>query len=1390
LFSTSSPQTERVLDFVRGIVTSRFIDSMVFWGEPVYKWEVLNLQNAVYKYIADDYIFSYKTHVIINLDSTHYYYRVAMSFLYEAGRRRVLRVLFVSNTRIFKIDNDLPAHVFMDDDFHSFNFDSFRDTKGTRIMLHYPYFHKWVPGILQNTHSTIHLFEFNKPRENRRKSLNMRVSGIRTRSIQYEEQFSTNILSRFRQRRKRMRTRYGGVTRRPDVIIFLGSSGSNASGILEAAHLLIPTIGFVDTDTRGVGLSFPIPGATNDIKSLELYYFTFIEALKRSRNLFLFQELQLFSQDKRGLTYNKKYAKLQLNLHNYCLRLLTNLNYTHWLSCTRLRYSTHMFHYKLQQKVQLYRYFTDLFTGYFYDQSVFTESADSSASFKSFYLLVKRKLFPFSFYSSITLEQQLNIVMDAFLQLNSVSQSEKVQISNVYKNLLRFLISLKKMRLIRKLHAVHYNRYLKRRFVKRFSKKTIRRRWFWYYFYRPSLTAYDVLNSFKLNVFGATKKSKYNIFTLAKKFHVNYYLKSLQQRSGTKLKRREYFTPRMSKKTRSRSFLVPNFSDIKSIRLLYNLFLLTQRWVFTRRKYLARKRFALLNYLRAARYRKEGRRLYGFRLRKRERRFIPNLLRKEKTRSIKFVKGPTNGVADDIRLSYRGIYITRKPLLEKHRLQPKLNFFRSLYIKKKNYNRRTSTNRKISTRVKQALQILNLGFKKPKRRFMFNKKFKYNLNRKYKSRAIIPPRFVLTREFPKHYTVTTRNDITRLVGGKHRDVDKRYHNSFTKFRRNKPWTRRIHGDIGSTYLDKLRFRNGRRRFPVLFVPKHEDKQEKFLWLVSDFKRDWHTLRNRLSSNALMQNMAYFITKGYNTKHPGAPDNPFGSSVRRTRYGVRYRSKNRVAFSNVTFGVLLKSFLTSIPSQISTLRGYFNLRRQKLITGSLTTKYFLKAKHVASLLPDICIPVNYMFKEPKVVVGITQFPTKRKIRSQIYIDTFGRPNSAKSRYSFLAPVFRRYYRKYYNEKQRSFHEFFAFTQEFLKENDKRSLSKYGLIVSALKEFENTFYSQIKQPIDKSTLLVNTVLPANNHKNVQLLKTQFVQNSFPKMIKFFVKLCSIQDRQSKKVGQLTRQYSHKLRSMNWFDRSELTSEYNVGKFFNKVYALDQLATTGVSYRFLFLFKKRLSRFIYTSASSSFPKRQMAPVNFFLFPEVKLPFTVSDIQMFYMNNHWFSSFFCGYNFMFFYWFCIAKMYSIVRFIRRFKERGYFGRMYRNEAVKRRRNRLGYKFHHKIFGSKETFFMGAIDGLSAKPLTSAENWRIFYSTIFRKTLYHLIRPRFLREVYKHNVLGFGSVRNFHNKTRRFPKPFKRLAWRRLKRGQLVIFWKKCRNKIVRENFLKAKFS
>lgn len=76
---------------------------------------------------------------------------------------------------------------------------------------------------------------------------------------------------------------FGSVTRLPDLLIFLNTKNNvfeQHPAIPEAAKLMIPTIGVVDTNCDPCLVSFPVPGNDDSVQSISYFCRIFEEAIK------------------------------------------------------------------------------------------------------------------------------------------------------------------------------------------------------------------------------------------------------------------------------------------------------------------------------------------------------------------------------------------------------------------------------------------------------------------------------------------------------------------------------------------------------------------------------------------------------------------------------------------------------------------------------------------------------------------------------------------------------------------------------------------------------------------------------------------------------------------------------------------------------------------------------------------------------------------------------------------------------------------------------------------------------------------------------------------------------------------------------------------------------
>jgi len=82
-------------------------------------------------------------------------------------------------------------------------------------------------------------------------------------------------------------SKFGGITRLPDVVIFLNTLDtvlSTHGAVKDAAKMLIPTVGIVDSNCRPNLISYPIPGNDDSLPAVQLYCKLFKEAILRGKS--------------------------------------------------------------------------------------------------------------------------------------------------------------------------------------------------------------------------------------------------------------------------------------------------------------------------------------------------------------------------------------------------------------------------------------------------------------------------------------------------------------------------------------------------------------------------------------------------------------------------------------------------------------------------------------------------------------------------------------------------------------------------------------------------------------------------------------------------------------------------------------------------------------------------------------------------------------------------------------------------------------------------------------------------------------------------------------------------------------------------------------------------
>lgn len=97
---------------------------------------------------------------------------------------------------------------------------------------------------------------------------------------------------------------YGAITRLPDLCIFMNTLTTVLDqnyALIEAARLLIPTIGIVDSNCNPNLITYPVPGNDDSSVSIELYCNLFKEAIIRGKN----ERKKIFDKHNKQLTSQK-----------------------------------------------------------------------------------------------------------------------------------------------------------------------------------------------------------------------------------------------------------------------------------------------------------------------------------------------------------------------------------------------------------------------------------------------------------------------------------------------------------------------------------------------------------------------------------------------------------------------------------------------------------------------------------------------------------------------------------------------------------------------------------------------------------------------------------------------------------------------------------------------------------------------------------------------------------------------------------------------------------------------------------------------------------------------------------------------------------------------------
>lgn len=81
--------------------------------------------------------------------------------------------------------------------------------------------------------------------------------------------------------------KFGGITRLPDTLLFLNTLDTVMAqhlAVTDAAKMLIPTVGVVDTNCDPSLITYPVPGNDDTPCAVELYCKLFKEAILRGKN--------------------------------------------------------------------------------------------------------------------------------------------------------------------------------------------------------------------------------------------------------------------------------------------------------------------------------------------------------------------------------------------------------------------------------------------------------------------------------------------------------------------------------------------------------------------------------------------------------------------------------------------------------------------------------------------------------------------------------------------------------------------------------------------------------------------------------------------------------------------------------------------------------------------------------------------------------------------------------------------------------------------------------------------------------------------------------------------------------------------------------------------------
>jgi hypothetical protein len=494
------------IDYMKNISHSILEKNEAFRGKFAYLWEPFSKSHTAFRYVFSNNQLQKYDFIIYDLVSTEYGLRSALLFLENIARLRKLKILFVGNSNAFipvmassnrEPKKDSNPILF---DFSEMSIPIDEKSKSDVVMLESPFVWRWTPGFFRNIRditSSTHC-----PKERHKHKVYNRVSGLVLRNENKNRKYDFHTSGRWRRVRRYDRPYY----KRPDAVVFIGSSNSSQSGAIECSRLKIPTIGIVNSDTLGLTLSFPIHSSDSSLLLHRYYFLLFYNALKRGHANILHKQIRLFTEDAKKTPYNFEYFNLYKKVLEYTSRLNNTVEQRYWLLVRRLSISSKVFHYKTTNQHWLNSFRLGAMNSIFneYRHSRFYNK-QPAVNYRKYVKLPM--LHQLNSFNQLRIKLRHGVFLDKFMTFfTSKRWHLKLKDEAIYRLFMRFFSSLDlnwtkakssiKLKTKKHKHRFQFNTKsrknfgslaatriagMRRRWLKRFIKKlTIRTRLFWY----------------------------------------------------------------------------------------------------------------------------------------------------------------------------------------------------------------------------------------------------------------------------------------------------------------------------------------------------------------------------------------------------------------------------------------------------------------------------------------------------------------------------------------------------------------------------------------------------------------------------------------------------------------------------------------------------------------------------------------------------------------------------------------------------------------------------------------------------------------------------------------------------------------------------------------------